>query len=242
MLNVVASSGRYSSASSTDARQDRNASTDIASLLGNLGQLEKERCVLVASESECEASAIGALASMLAPDCIVLPLPLPTAGQVFSVLMSLEHAQMDAELLVLEPGLPANAPLREMLAKSRDTGREGCIAIHGELSTDLPCVVEDQTGISHVAWNRPAAGRRVAGFHWFRRTRQFVEAAEKAILRAPTGTETLGLAAVWNEALLAGARVGTIPVVATAAAPRGSSRPEATHCVRIRDEEPSHFA
>ncbi len=212
MLNVVATTGRFSQASSTSARQGNDAPADIASLLGNLGRLDKERCVLVASESECEASAIGHLASILAPECVVLPLPLSTAGPVYSILMSLSDAPMEQELLILEPGLPANAPLQEMLAKSRESGSDGCIAIHGELSTDLPCVVEDQGGISHVAWNRPAAGRRLAGFHWFRRTRQFVEAAEKAVLRHATAPGTLELGAAWNEALLSGARVGTIPV------------------------------
>lgn len=212
MLNVVASSGRYSPASATDARRSEEASSEITSLLRHLARLEKERCVLVASESECETSAIGHLASILAPECVVLPLPLPTAGPVYSILMSLADAPMEQELLILEPGLPTSAPLHEMIARSRESGCDGCIAIHAELSTDLPCAVEDQGGISHVAWNRPAAGRRLAGFHWFRRTRLFVEAAEKAVLRHATAPGTLELGAAWNEALLAGAKVGTIPV------------------------------
>lgn len=212
MLNVVASTGRFSQASPTDAGRCEEATADIGSLLGTLGRLDKEHCVLVASESECETSAIGHLASILAPECVVLPLPLPTAGPVYSILMALERSAMEAELLILEPGLPADAPLREMLAKSRESGCDGCIAIQGELSTSLPCVVEDQGGISHVAWNRPAAGRRTAGFHWFRRTRQFVEAAEKAVLRHATAPGTLELGAAWNEALLAGARVDAIPL------------------------------
>lgn len=241
MLNIVASVGRYLSNPSREARQREEAPADIASLLGNLGRLEKEHCILVASESECEESAIGHLCSILAPECVVLPLPLPTAGPIYSILMSLEQASMDIELLILGPGLPADSPLQEMITKARDSGNDGCIAIHGELSTDLPCAVEDQGGISHVAWNRPAAGRRLAGFHWFRRTRQFVEAAEKAVLRHATAPGTLELGAAWNEALLSGMRVGVVPVGATEMATSGARRAETAPSRRTRDEEPSRF-
>lgn len=208
MLNVVAPLGLYLSNLSRDTTPHDFATRDITTLLVILARLGKERCTVVASESECEASAIGHLSSIMAPECVVLPLPLPTAGPVFSILMSLADAPMEKELLILEPGLPGNAPLQETIARSRESGCDGCIAIHGELATDLPCAVEDQSGVSHVAWNRPAAGRRLAGFHWFRRTRFFVEAAEKAVLRHATETGTLELGAAWNEALLSGMRVG----------------------------------
>lgn len=217
MLNIVAPFRENAVAQlqpAPGAAIDETAVQNLSRFLANLASSPKRsRCTLVASETALESSPLGGLSSLFAPECKVVSTASETAGPVFSVLLALDDASLEKELLVLETSLPRDTDIEDALERSRRSGFEACVGVRPGIEAGFGCVAEDGSGPAHFAWNRIGVGKPSAGFHWFRRASLFVHAAEKAVLRHAQGSGALEIGAAWNEAMLAGATVGTISVV-----------------------------
>lgn len=141
------------------------------------------------------------------PDAGIVALESAPATPLFAVLMGMQRWNPDDELLVVDPLEGVTSHLEEFLAQARHSRVEGVIATAASRHPRDSHLLEENGEVTQVAKGRPVSHKAVAGLHWFRRCQDFVEAAERAILRDPRLATPPDLEAVWNEMILDGKRV-----------------------------------
>jgi hypothetical protein len=141
------------------------------------------------------------------PHAGIVALESAPATPLFAALMALDRWNSDDELLLVDPLEGVTSHLEEFLAQARLSRVEGAIATAASRHPRDSHLLEESGEVSQVVKGRPVSHKAVAGLHWFRRCQDFVEAAERAILRDIRLETPPGLEEVWNELILDGKRV-----------------------------------
>jgi hypothetical protein len=161
------------------------------------------------------------------PEAGIVALESAPATPLFAVLMGLQRWNPDDELLVVDPLDGHTGHIEAFLAQARHSRVEGVIATISSRHPRDSHLLEEAGEVIQVAKGRPVSHKAVAGLHWFRRCQDFVEAAERAILRDPRLSTPPGLEEVWNELILDGKRV--VGRTAEAERPTGQAGAEGQH-------------
>ena len=141
------------------------------------------------------------------PHAGIVALESAPATTLFAALMALDRWNPDDELLLVDPLDGVTSHLEEFLVQARKSRVEGVIATTASRHPRDSHLLEESGEVTQVVKGRPVSHKSVAGLHWFRRCQDFVEAAERAILRDIRLETPPGLEEVWNEMILDGKRV-----------------------------------
>ncbi|MDB6023637.1 MAG: Nucleoside-diphosphate-sugar pyrophosphorylase, partial [Pedosphaera sp.] len=153
---------------------------------------------------------LGDMLRLLAPGCRVMALENETAGALCSVLLAVDHLNLDEEVLVANGDQFIGTSLEPFYAACREPGVDGCIltftATHPRWSF---AKTDGQGRVVAVAEKRPISKQATAGLYYFRRGRDLIGAAERMILKGLTTSGQFFVCPVYNELILAGKNIRT---------------------------------
>jgi len=179
----------------------------------NLEPREKHRFIFVCRNEHLERYALGDLLRLLSPECAIIPLRQPTAGALCSVLLAAGHLDPEDELIVANADQVIDVSMDTFLTFARRPGTDGCIvtfpATHPKWSYAR---VDDNGDVMMVAEKRPISRQATSGIYYFRRTADFLESAERMILKNASMAGEFYVCPVYNEFILDGRRVSSFPL------------------------------
>lgn len=175
----------------------------------NLAPSEPHRFVFVARQEDLSRWALGEVLRLVSPGCRVVPLRRPTSGALCSVLLAMEEIADDGELLIANGDQFLDVAMDRFLDRVRSSGADGGILTFPSKHPKWSFVREEDGVVVQVAEKRPISDSATAGVYWFRRSSDFLRAAEKSMLKNSAIDGQFYVCPVYNELILEGGRIVT---------------------------------
>jgi NDP-sugar pyrophosphorylase family protein len=171
--------------------------------------------VFVCRQEHVQQFALGDVLKLVAPGCHIVTMGKPTKGALCSVLLGMEHLNHDDELLIANADQIVDYPIDRFLSTAREQRWDGAIMTFPNTHPKWSYArVEDDLVVA-IAEKQPISRNATVGLYYFRRGTDFVRAAERMIYKNASVSGEFYVAPVYNELVLAGQRVGIVPIDST---------------------------
>lgn len=184
----------------------------IEVVIQNLAPSEPHKFIFICRQEHIARYALGDVLNLIAPGSSVVKMHNTTAGALCSVLLGMEFLQHDEELLVANADQYVDVPMDEFLASARSNAWDGNIMTFPSTHPKWSYVQVEQDEVVAVAEKRPISRNATVGLYYFRRSLDFIKAAERMLLKNATVGGEFYLAPVYNELILMGQRIGVFPI------------------------------
>lgn len=181
----------------------------------NLTPPEAHRFVFVCRREHLDAYALGDVLRLIAPDCRIVSTLKPTGGALCSVLLGLEHLQLDGELLIANADQCVEVAVESFLAAARAGAWDGYMMTFPNTHPRWSYARLDGDEVVAVAEKQPISRHATVGLYYFRRAADFVQAAERVLLKNASVSGEFYVAPAYNELILRHRRVGIFPIDAS---------------------------
>lgn len=154
------------------------------------------------------------LLPLISPGCKIITIDAPTEGAAATVLLAKEFINNDEEMIIAasDQWLDWNPQhfISFLRGKNADAGIVTFISTHPRWSF---VKVSDEGLITEVAEKKPISNIATAGVYYYKRGRDFVEAAEKMISKNARVNNEFYIVPAFNEMISAGKKIYNYPVV-----------------------------
>ena len=178
--------------------------------LSCLAPPEPHQHIFVCQKDHIGLYYLGDLLRLLCPECEVVALDGETAGALCSVLAAIDSIKPEHELMIVNGDQYIAESLTQFYQRCREPGVDGCIltfqATHPRWSFVRTSKL-DPGQVVEVAEKRPISRQATAGLYYFRQAADFIDAAERMVLKGIRTTGQFFLCPVYNEMILQGKRV-----------------------------------
>jgi NDP-sugar pyrophosphorylase family protein len=182
----------------------------IEVVLANLAPPQPSHFTFICRKEHLTQFYLGDMLRLLAPGCGIVSLENETAGALCSVLLAADKLDLDGEIVVANGDQFIAGGLAPFWAACRKPDIDGCILTFTATHPRWSFAKTDETGkVTAVAEKRPISKQATAGLYYFRRARDFVESAEKMILKGLTTSGQFFVCPVYNEMILEGKNIRT---------------------------------
>lgn len=178
----------------------------------NLTPSEPHRFIFICRQEHLQRFALGEVLNLIAPENRIVPMQSPTAGALCSVLLGMEYLQNEDELLVANADQFVDVPIDGFLAAARAGKWDGYIMTFPSTHPKWSYVKTEGDHVVTVAEKQPISRNATVGLYYFRRSRDFVAAAERMLLKNATVSGEFYVAPVYNELILKGKKIGIYPI------------------------------
>ena len=178
----------------------------------NLTPSEPHRFIFICRQEHLQKFALGEVLNLIAPENRVISMRSPTSGALCSVLLGMEYLQNDDELLVANADQFVDIPIDGFLAAARAGKWDGYVMTFPSTHPKWSYVKTEGDHIVTVAEKQPISRNATVGLYYFRRSKDFVAAAERMLLKNATVAGEFYVAPVYNELILKGKRIGMYPI------------------------------
>ena len=173
----------------------------------NLTPNEPHKFIFICREEHMRNFSLGDVLRLVSPNCEIVAMQRPSAGALCSVLLGMEFFVDDDELLVANADQYIDDALDSFLAAARGPNVDGCIMVFPSTHPKWSYVKVEEGEVVAVAEKRPISRQATTGLYYFRRGYDFVEGAEKMLLKNATVAGEFYVCPVYNELILMGKHI-----------------------------------
>lgn len=184
----------------------------IEIVVNNLTPRESHQFIFICRQEHIRQFALADVLHLIAPHCKIISMEQPTAGALCSVLLAMEHINNDDELIVANADQYVDVTIDSFLSASRREGVDSCLMTFPSTHPKWSYAKVEEGEVVAVAEKRPISHQATVGLYYFRRGRDFVDGAERMILKHATHAGEFYVAPVYNELILAGLHVSLFPI------------------------------
>ena len=184
----------------------------IEVVVHNVTPTESHQFIFVCRQEQLEEFALSEVLNLIAPESEIVSMRNPTAGALCSVLLGMEYLQHDEELLVVNADQYVDVPIDEFLTAARRGVWDGYMMTFPATHPKWSYAKVEGDQVVAVAEKKPISRDATAGLYYFRSSRDFLEAAERMLLKNATVGGEFYVAPLYNELILMGKRVGIYPI------------------------------
>lgn len=184
----------------------------IELVVRNLTPAEPHRFIFICRREHVQQYALGDVLRLVAPECRIVTMEKPTAGALCSVLLGVEHLQHEDELLVANADQWLDLAIGDFLSAARVARWDGAIVTFPNTHPRWSYARTEDGLVVAVAEKQPISRNATAGIYYFRRSVDFLHAAERMLFKNASVAGEFYVAPVYNELVLAGQRVGVYPI------------------------------
>jgi len=174
----------------------------------NLTPSGPHQFVFICRREHLDRYALKEVLELLSPGCKIIAMNNETGGALCTVLLGIESIVPEDELIIANGDQYLSASIDDFLHSARASSSDGCIVVFPSTHPKWSYVrIREDGEVEMVAEKRPISRSATAGIYYFRRGHDFLDAAERMMLK---GTKTGGeffVAPVYNELVLAGKRI-----------------------------------
>ena len=150
--------------------------------------------------------------TLVAPGCRIVRMGKPTAGALCSVLLAMEHLQLDEELVIANADQCVDVAIDDFIAAARRNDWDGAIMTFPNTHPRWSYARAEAGLVVAVAEKQPISRNATAGLYYFRRGGDFILGAERMLLKNASFLGEFYVAPVFNELILAGRQVGMFQI------------------------------
>lgn len=199
--------------------QEFKDQTVLERVIASAQSLSPCRVTLVAPAAQIRTYNLSEVLRLLCPVAHALPLRGATAGAACTALLAVDHIDNDDELLILGANEWLESPLPPLLEQLREAGADAGVlsfrSIHPRFAYVRTATSSDGCEPAQVLQSsekRPISATAIAGVYWFRRGRDFVEAAKAMIQKGAHVNGEFFVAPALNELILKQKSVLALPL------------------------------
>jgi len=150
---------------------------------------------------------------LMAPGCVVIRVDGETAGAACTALLGIEYLLDDDELLIANADQVLRADLAKVIDDFRARGLDGGTITFDSVHPRWSFVKTDAEGlVIEAAEKRPISRNATAGIYYFRRSTDFVNAAQASIRKGASVNGLYFVCPCFNEMILQQKRIGIWPI------------------------------
>lgn len=177
--------------------------------------LPVRRMVFALRKEDVNRHHLDNVASLLHPGAITLKVEGRTPGAACTALLASGYIQSDEELLVISANELVDADFAAIVADFRRRQLDAGAVTFPSMHPRYSYVQLDEQGLVVEATEKnPISRHATAGFYWFARGSDFVEAAKNMIRKDAHVNGLFYICPAFNELILAHKRIGVHPVEA----------------------------
>lgn len=187
-----------------------NGKTMLELVVENYKELDPNQYIFVFSEEDCLKFHLDTSAKLLSPASRVIKLRNQTAGALCTSLMAVEYINEDDSLIIANSDQIIDVDYKKVIEHFESQGDDAGIITFPNIHPRWSYARKDENEneIVEVAEKRPISKDAIAGFYYFKRGGDFIEAAKKALIKQNNLDGKYYISASINEMILMGKRVG----------------------------------
>jgi dTDP-glucose pyrophosphorylase len=169
--------------------------------------------VFVIRKEDDQRFHLGDMLTLLEPDASIVKVDGKTAGAACTALLAVHHLVNDDELVIANGDQVFAADVSLAVADFRRRNLDAGTIVFQSVHPRWSFVKLDAEGlVVEAAEKRPLSRMATAGFYYFRRSRDFVEAAQAMIRKGASVNGSYYVCPTFNEMILKGKRIGVYEI------------------------------
>lgn len=184
-----------------------NGKTMIELVIENYAELNPKNYIFVFSDEDCIQFHLDDSVKILTPVSEVIKLRNQTAGALCTCLMAVEYINNDTPLIIANSDQIIEVDYTKVIEQFERENADAGVITFPDIHPRWSYVRMDEDEVVEVAEKRPLSKNAIAGFYYFKKGSDFVEAAKNAILKRACLEGKYYISASINELILMGKKV-----------------------------------
>jgi len=185
-------------------------SSMIEVVLKNLAPPQPHHFTFICRKEHLTKFYLGDMLRIIAPGCSIISTEEETAGALCSVLLAIDDLNPEEEVLIANGDQFITSGIEPFYKACRKPGVDGCILTFTSTHPRWSFVKTNAEGkVIAVAEKRPISKQATVGLYYFRKAADFIESAERMIVKGLTTSGQFFVAPVYNELILDGKTITT---------------------------------
>jgi len=177
-------------------------------VVANLKLSEPHRFVFICRRDHLLKYALDDVLHLIAPDSSVVSIGGETAGALCSVICGSDFISPEDELIIANGDQFIDRSLDDFVELARTEDADGALVVFPSTHPKWSYAKTDADGlVVAVAEKRPISRNATAGIYYFRRGREFIDAATRTLLKGSSVRGEFYVCPVYNELILDGRKV-----------------------------------
>ena len=180
-----------------------------------LGFDPKARFIFCFRRADVERHHLKDIAGLMAPGAAVIEIRRETRGAACTAMLAVGHMDLEDELIVASATDHIEVDYAAAIASFRAKGADAGVMTFESLHPRYAYVRVDAEGfVTEAAEKRPISRKANAGFFWFKRAGDFVDALQQMILKDAQVQDRFFISPALNELILEQKKIATFPLAA----------------------------
>jgi NDP-sugar pyrophosphorylase family protein len=185
-----------------------NGMTMLDMVIENYKNLNPKNYIFVFSEEDCLKFHLDDSAKILTPASRIIKLAHQTAGALCTCLMAVEYINDDIPLLIANSDQIIEVDYQSVIGHFEEMEADAGVITFPNVHPRWSYARKRENVVVEVAEKRPLSKDAIAGFYYFKRGSDFVQAAKNALLKQNNLDGHYYISASINELILLGKKVG----------------------------------
>lgn len=136
-----------------------------------------------------------------------------TKGALCSFMLSVDHLDLDDELLILNSNEIVNVDYQKTIDKFHSLNSDAGVVTFDSIKPMYSYVkVDENNNVLFASEKNPISRNATAGFYWYKSTKDFLECAEDSLLKNDSHNDIFYICPVFNQFILRGNKISTLEI------------------------------
>ncbi|MBQ6564380.1 MAG: glycosyltransferase family 2 protein [Clostridiales bacterium] len=181
--------------------------TILEMVVEDYNELPDKQFIFVFSKEDCQQFHLDLSAKVLCPESQVIQLSHQTAGALCTCLMAIDSIQNDEPLIISNGDQVIDVNYQTVVESFVEKNADAGIITFPNIHPRCSYAKKQGDQVVEVAEKRPISRDALTGFFYFRKGRDFVEAAKQALIKQTHLNGKYYLSSAINELILMGKQV-----------------------------------
>ena len=182
--------------------------TMLEMVIDNYKNLNPKNYVFVFSDEDCKKFHLDSSAKILSPTSQVIKLSNQTAGALCTCLMAVEYINNDTSLIIANSDQIIETDYTKVIEHFNSIGADAGVITFPNIHPRWSYARKVGDEVVEVAEKRPLSKDAIAGFYYFKKGSDFIQAAKNAMMKQNNLDGRYYISASINEMILLGKKVG----------------------------------
>lgn len=182
--------------------------TMLEMIIEDYKELNPKNYVFVFSDDDCKKFHLDASAKILSPASQVIKLSNQTAGALCTCLMAIEYINNDTSLIIANSDQIIETDYTKVIEHFNNLNADAGVITFPNIHPRWSYARKVDDEVVEVAEKRPLSKDAIAGFYYFKKGSDFVQAAKNALMKQNNLEGKYYISASINELILLGKKIG----------------------------------
>ncbi len=184
-----------------------NGKTMLEMVIDNYKDLNPKNYVFVFSDEDCKKFHLDSSAKILSPASKVIKLSNQTAGALCTCLMTVEYINNDTSLIIANSDQIIEVDYTKVMEHFNEKNADAGVITFPNIHPRWSYARKAGDEVVEVAEKRPLSKDAIAGFYYFKKGSDFVQAAKNALIKQNNLDGRYYISASMNEMILMGKKI-----------------------------------